>query len=61
MAASLAARSLATFASAPCAEALGIWRNWAEDVTGRLVEGRHFFLEHNPRETVTDLRALLNG
>jgi haloacetate dehalogenase len=26
---------------------LGIWRNWADAVSGRAIEGGHFFPEHN--------------
>ena len=40
---------------------LGIWRNWAEDVSGRSVEGGHFFPEHNPRETITELRTFFSA
>ena len=40
---------------------LGIWRNWAEAVSGRSVEGGHFFPEHNPRETITELRAFFSA
>ena len=36
---------------------LGIWRDWANDVTGHPIEGGHFFPEHNPRETAVELRA----
>jgi haloacetate dehalogenase len=36
---------------------LGIWRAWADEVCGRAVEGGHFFPEHNPSETIGELRA----
>jgi surfactin synthase thioesterase subunit len=36
---------------------LGIWRDWANDVTGHPIEGGHFFPEHNPRETAVKLPA----
>ena len=36
---------------------LGIWRNWASDVTGRAISGGHFFPEQNPSETIAHLRA----
>jgi haloacetate dehalogenase len=36
---------------------LGVWRDWANDVTGHPIEGGHFFPEHNPRETAAQLRA----
>jgi haloacetate dehalogenase len=39
---------------------LGIWRNWADDASGRAVEGGHFFPEHNPRATITELRAFFS-
>jgi surfactin synthase thioesterase subunit len=34
---------------------------WAEDVSGRSVEGSHFFPEHNPRVTIAELRAFLSA
>ena len=40
---------------------LGIWRNWAGDVSGWSVESGHFFPEHNPRETITELRAFFSA
>jgi len=40
---------------------LGIWRNWANDVTGHSIEGGHFFPEHNPRETAIELRAFFGA
>jgi len=36
---------------------LGIWREWAEDVRGRAIEGGHFFPEENAMETARELRA----
>ncbi len=36
---------------------LGIWRQWATEVTGRPVAGGHFFPEQNATETVGELRA----
>jgi haloacetate dehalogenase len=36
---------------------LGIWRNWAADVTGRPMAGGHFFPEQNATETIAELRA----
>ena len=36
---------------------LGIWRDWATDVTGRPIAGGHFFPEHNAAETIDELRA----
>jgi haloacetate dehalogenase len=40
---------------------LGIWGNWADDVSGRSVEGGHFFPEHNPSETITELREFFSA
>lgn len=36
---------------------LGIWRQWATDVTGRPIAGGHFFAEQNAEETVGELHA----
>jgi haloacetate dehalogenase len=36
---------------------LGIWRDWAADVTGRAISGGHFFPEQNAAETTSELRA----
>jgi haloacetate dehalogenase len=36
---------------------LGIWRGWAENVSGHAVAGGHFFPEQCPRETVRALRT----
>jgi haloacetate dehalogenase len=36
---------------------LGIWRDWAADVTGRPIPGGHFFPEQNAAETVSELRS----
>ena len=36
---------------------LGIWRDWARDVTGRSIAGGHFFPEQNPHETLAALRS----
>jgi haloacetate dehalogenase len=36
---------------------LGIWSNWAADVTGRPMSGGHFFPEQNATETIAELRA----
>jgi haloacetate dehalogenase len=40
---------------------LGIWRDWANDVTGHPIEGGHFFPEHNPHETAVELRAFFGA
>lgn len=39
---------------------LGIWRNWAPDVTGRAIAGGHFFPEQNPGETISELSAFFD-
>ena len=36
---------------------LAIWRNWAEDVSGRPISGGHFFPEQNPVETISEMRS----
>jgi haloacetate dehalogenase len=36
---------------------LGIWRNWAQDVRGRSMNGGHFFPEANHTETAEELRS----
>jgi haloacetate dehalogenase len=36
---------------------LGIWGEWAADVTGRPMSGGHFFPEQNATETLSELRA----
>jgi haloacetate dehalogenase len=36
---------------------LGIWRDWAADVTGRPISGGHFFPEQNAAETTSELRS----
>lgn len=40
---------------------LGIWRRWAREVRGELVEGGHFFPEANPGVTAELLAAFLRG
>jgi haloacetate dehalogenase len=39
---------------------LGIWRQWATDVTGRPMAGGHFFPEQNATETSAELRAFFS-
>lgn len=36
---------------------LGIWREWAAEVTGHSIAGGHFFPEQNSTETISELRA----
>jgi haloacetate dehalogenase len=40
---------------------LGIWREWARDVTGRAIAGGHFFPEQNPHDTLAALRSFLGA
>jgi len=35
---------------------LALWRKWADDVSGRSVDGGHFFPEERPEETANELR-----
>jgi haloacetate dehalogenase len=35
---------------------LALWRKWADDVSGRSVDGGHFFPEERPDETANELR-----
>jgi haloacetate dehalogenase len=39
--------------------ALGIWREWANNVQGQAVNGGHFFPEENPTETTELLKRFL--
>jgi haloacetate dehalogenase len=36
---------------------LGIWGDWAADLTGRPISGGHFFPEQNATETISELRS----
>jgi haloacetate dehalogenase len=36
---------------------LALWRKWADDVSGRSVDGGHFFPEERPEETANELRS----
>jgi haloacetate dehalogenase len=36
---------------------LGIWSDWAADVTGRPMSGGHFFPEQNSTETISELHS----
>ncbi len=40
---------------------LGIWRDWAADVTGRAMSGGHFFPEQNAAETLSELRSFFGA
>jgi haloacetate dehalogenase len=40
---------------------LGIWRNWADAVSGRAIKGGHFFPEHNPAETTAELEVFFGA
>ncbi|MFN2473426.1 MAG: alpha/beta fold hydrolase [Sphingomicrobium sp.] len=39
----------------------GIWRNWADDITGKPMDGGHFFPEASPEKTAEELRSFLHG
>ncbi|MGH2367825.1 MAG: alpha/beta fold hydrolase [Chloroflexota bacterium] len=39
---------------------LGIWGDWAADVTGRPIAGGHFFPEQNSTETLSELRSFFS-
>jgi haloacetate dehalogenase len=40
---------------------LAIWKRWSRTVSGRAIQGGHFFPEENPGETVAELLAFLTG
>jgi haloacetate dehalogenase len=40
---------------------LGIWREWATNVSGHAIAGGHFFPEQNPDETFAALRAFFSS
>jgi haloacetate dehalogenase len=40
---------------------LAIWRAWANDVSGRAVDGGHFFPEEFSDETAKELAAFFNA
>jgi haloacetate dehalogenase len=40
---------------------LGIWKEWAPQVSGRPIHGGHFFPEQNASETIEELRAFLGA
>jgi len=44
----------------PAGGPMGIWRQWAADVSGRPIAGGHFFPEQNADETVRELHAFFN-
>jgi haloacetate dehalogenase len=39
----------------------GIWRKWAQNVTGRAMSGGHFFPESNPDEVIRQLRTFFGA
>ena len=41
--------------------ALGIWRNWADNVQGQAIRDGHFFPEENPTETAALLTKFLSA
>jgi haloacetate dehalogenase len=40
---------------------LGIWRQWAPNVTGQAMKGGHFFPEENPTDTAARLQKFLSA
>jgi haloacetate dehalogenase len=40
---------------------LGLWRQWCDDVSGRPVDGGHFFPEEHPIETAAALEMFFGG
>ena len=38
-------------------DTLAVWRDWADDVTGRALDCGHFLVEERPREVLAALRA----
>ncbi len=40
---------------------IGIWRNWADDVTGAKITSGHFLAEENPEETLAAIEAFLTA
>ena len=40
---------------------LAIWRDWADDVSGRAIESGHFLAEEAPDETYEELRAFFTS
>jgi haloacetate dehalogenase len=45
---------------APAGGPLGIWRQWAPALTGRPIDGGHFFPEQNADDTTTELAAFFS-
>jgi haloacetate dehalogenase len=42
-------------------DTLAIWRDWADDVTGRALDCGHFMVEERPRETLAAIRDFHTG
>jgi haloacetate dehalogenase len=42
-------------------DTLAIWREWADDVTGRALDCGHFMVEEQPRETLAAIRDFHAG
>jgi haloacetate dehalogenase len=40
-------------------EVLSVWRDWADDVRGKAMEGNHYFAEQNPDATYQELYKFL--
>jgi haloacetate dehalogenase len=42
-----------------CYDTLAVWRDWADDVTGREIDSGHYMPEEKPEETLAALREFL--
>lgn len=42
-------------------DVLAVWRDWADDVSGRALDCRHYLAEEAPEETYDELRRFLAG
>jgi haloacetate dehalogenase len=42
-------------------DVLAIWREWAEDVSGRALDCGHYLAEERPDETLAELRAFFGA
>lgn len=40
---------------------LDVWRNWANDIQGKAIDGGHFLVEENPAETLSALLPFLTA
>jgi haloacetate dehalogenase len=42
-------------------DVLSIWRDWADDVSGRAIESGHYLAEEAPEETYAELNAFFTA